>query len=327
MSSLMQSQSSNGVNPIDLQIHSNKSDGKYAPADLVMRAKNIGLHTIALTDHDTVAGVREAVKKGSEIGVRIVPGIEMSCNFLHHGFHLLGFGIDDADPTLLSALARFQEDRVRRAEEMVENLLKDGFLISMKEVRAFAEGSIARPAIAEALLMHPENKQKFGDDAYDISTVIRKFLVEGKPAYVEREHIAIKDAIQLIHNSGGIAVWSHPAIHLDRDVKKIENVLSVLIEQRLDGIETFHPNYSEDETEFLNMLAGKYGIVRTAGSDFHRDVDSYHAGKDEGAAEPGGYNTYGFSLDDIVPHLDAAIQKRQRKIAAENTAALPHITE
>lgn len=300
------------MNPIDLQIHSNKSDGKHAPADLVVRAKNLGLATIALTDHDTVAGVREATKKGNEIGMRVIPGIEMSCNFLHHGFHLLGYGIDDADPTLLSALARFQEDRVRRAEEMVENLLKDGFLISMKEVRAFAEGSIARPAIAEALLMHPENRQKFGNDAYDISTVIRKFLVEGKPAYVERGHIAIQDAIQLIHNSGGIAVWSHPAIHLDRDIKKIENALAILIERGLDGIEAFHPNYSEDETEFLNMLAGKYGIVRTAGSDFHRDADSYHAGKDEGAAELGGYNTYGFSLDDIIPSMEAAINNRNK---------------
>lgn len=299
------------MNPIDLQIHSNKSDGKYPPADLVMRAKNLGLETIALTDHDTVAGVREAAQKGEELGVTVIPGIEMSCNFLHHGFHLLGFGIDDADPTLLSALTRFQEDRVRRAEEMVEKLQQIGFLITMKEVRAFAEGSIARPAIAEAILLHPENKEKLGSDAYDISTVIRKFLVEGKPAYVEREHVAIKDAIQLIHSAGGVAVWSHPAIHLERDIKKIENVLAVLIEQGLDGIEAFHPDYSEDETEFLNMLAGKYEILRTAGSDFHRDADTFHAARNEGAAELGGYQTYGFSLDDIIPNLQTAIQKQR----------------
>jgi 3',5'-nucleoside bisphosphate phosphatase len=303
---------SNGVNPIDFQIHSNKSDGIYAPADLVVRAKNLGMRAIAITDHDTVAGVREAMKKGEETGVSVIPGIEMSCNFLHYGFHLLGFGIDDADPALLSALARFQEDRVRRAEKMVQNLRRDGFLITMKEVRAFAEGSIARPAIAEALLLHPENKEKFGSDAHDISTVIRKFLVEGKPAYVEREHVAMKDAIQLIHNAGGVAIWSHPAIHLERDIKKIENALAVLIEQGLDGIEAFHPDYSEDETEFLNMFAGKYGILRTAGSDFHRDRDSYHAAKtEEGAAELGGYQAYGFSIDDIVSKLAEAIAKQK----------------
>lgn len=309
----MQSQTSNGVNLIDFQIHSNKSDGKYAPADLVLRAKSIGLQAIALTDHDTVAGVRGAMKKGEEVGIKVIPGIEMSCSFLHHGFHLLGFGMDDADPTLLSSLTGFQEDRVRRAEEMVANLQRDGFTITMKEVRAFAEGSIARPAIAEAILLHPENKPKLGNDAYDISTVIRKFLVEGKPAFVEREHVAIKDAMHLIHGAGGVAVWSHPAIHLDRDIKKIENAITILVEQGLDGIETFHPDYSEDETEFMNMFAGKYNILRTAGSDFHRDADSFHAARNEGAAELGGYQTYGFSIDDIAPKLEDAIRLRKSR--------------
>ncbi|MDO8600230.1 MAG: PHP domain-containing protein [bacterium] len=305
------------MNPIDLQIQSNKSDGKYPPAELVERAKRLGLTTVAITDHDSVAGVREAMKKGEEVGVKVISGIEMSCNFLHHEFHLLGFGMDDADPALLSALALFQEDRVRRAEKMVENLNRDGFVITMKEVRIFAEGSVARPAIAEALLMHPENKSKLGGDAYDISTVIRKFLVEGKSAYVGREHVAMKDAIELLHNAGGVAVWSHPAIHLDRDAKKIEETLEALIGAGLDGVEAFHPDYSEDEVEFLNMFAGKYGILRTAGSDFHRDADTYHAGKNDGASELGGYNTYGFSIDDIVPKLEEAIQKRRSGEVAE----------
>ncbi|MBU6415237.1 PHP domain-containing protein [Patescibacteria group bacterium] len=309
------------MNSIDLQIHSTKSDGAYAPADLVKMAQGANIRTIALTDHDTIDGAWEAIVAGKEQGVQVIPGIEITCAFMEREFHMLGFGIDYHHQELLERLKEFQEARKRKTEKIIEKLREAGFRISFEDVLRYAAGTITRPAIAEAALKNPENAARLGG----ISTIhdfINEYLVSGKPTYVERRRpVEVKDAIGLIHSAGGVSVWSHPAIHFNSvrnkasygvqgDYKKLEEILKIFIAYDLDGMECFHPDYSEDDAELLNVLAGKYGLLRTAGSDFHRNDET---GKKEGAPELAYYQTFDFSLDDIVPNLEAAILRRQTR--------------
>lgn len=296
------------MNTIDLQIHSTKSDGKYSPAEIVAMAHNAGLKTIALTDHDTVDGIWEAVKAGKEQGVQVIPGIEMSCAFMEREFHMLGFGVDYHHQELLARLKEFQEERKQKTEKIVKKLQEAGFQITLEDVLRYATGpTIARPAIAEAVLKNPENKELLGRIT-TIHEFINVYLVTGKPTYVDRRSVEAKDAIAMIHDAGGVAAWSHPTIHFNGDYKKMEEILKIFIAYDIDGLECFHPDYSEDDAEFLNVLAGKYGLLRTAGSDFHRDDET---GKKEGAPELAYYQTFDFSLDDIVPNLERAIMRRQ----------------
>ena len=298
------------MNTIDLQIQSTASDGKYSPAELVKMAHDAKLETISITDHDTVDGIWEAVKAGKEFGVKVIPGIELSCAFMEREFHVLGFGVDYHHQELLARLKEFQEARKQKTEKIVKKLQEAGFYITFEDVLRYATGStIARPAIAEAVLKNSENKELLGGIT-TIHEFINTYLVTGKPTYVDRRPVEVKDAIELLHRAGGVAVWSHPAIHFNGDYKKLEEILKIFIAYDIDGLECFHPDYSEDDTEFLNVLAGKYGILRTAGSDFHRNDE---AGKKEGAPELAYYQTFDFSLDDIVPNLERSMLKQKTR--------------
>lgn len=310
------------MNTIDLQIHSTKSDGAHAPADLVKMARDANIRTIALTDHDTVDGVWEAIVAGKEQNVQVIPGIEITAAFMEREFHILGFGIDYHHQALLERLKEFQEARIQKTKKIIEKLQEAGFYISFEEILRYAAGTVTRPAIAEAVLKNQENAARLGG----VSTIhdfINEYLISGKPTYVERRRpVEVKDAIELIHDAGGVAVWSHPAIHFNSvrnkasygvqgNYKKLEEILKIFIAYDLDGMECFHPDYSEDDTELLNVLSGKYGMLRTAGSDFHRNDET---GKKEGAPALAYYETFGFSLDDIVPNLEAAILRRQTRV-------------
>ncbi|KKS39024.1 MAG: hypothetical protein A3G49_02975 [Candidatus Sungbacteria bacterium RIFCSPLOWO2_12_FULL_41_11] len=298
-------------NKIDLQIQSNVSDGKYSPAELVRRAKSLGLETIAITDHDTVDGILEAWEEGKNQRIKVIPGIEMSCRFMEHGIHILGFGIDRRNPALVSRLKEFQEERKKKTERIVELLQKAGFKITFEDVQKEATGStMARPHIALALLHNPENKEKLGS-LNTVHKVIEEWLVTGKPTYVDRKEIETKEAIKLIHNAGGVAIWSHPTVSIRNNFQKTEEVLKAFISYDIDGLEAFHPDYSEDETEFLNTLTGQYGLLRSAGSDFHREPGPGET--TEGGDTLASFETYGFDISDIISKLESAILKRQLK--------------
>ena len=142
--------------------------------------------------------------------------------------------------------------------------------------------------------------------------MIEEFLVSGKPTYVERKNIEAKEAIGLIHGAGGVAVWSHPTVSIRDDYKKTEEVLKAFISYDIDGLEAFHPDYSEDDCEFLNNLAGRYGLLRSAGSDYHREHEPEEVSREGGSLAS--YQTYGFDISDIVPKLEAAIMNRQLKM-------------
>ncbi|TSC78475.1 MAG: phosphotransferase domain-containing protein [Parcubacteria group bacterium Gr01-1014_33] len=317
------------MNTIDLQIQTTASDGKHTPREVVAMAQDEKLETIAITDHDTVSGVEEGVRAGEEFGVRVIPGIEISVE--ERGAHILGYGIDCKNEALLAELEKSKQGRIEGARKMVENLKNAGFVVEWEDVVREATGAVvARPHLARAVLNRIENKEKLGK----ISTshdFIQKYLTDDNPNYVRRTHIAAKDAITLIREAGGVAIWSHPAIHfypvrsksslatitpyddrtsdgVEGDYAELEEFLRQLIDWEIEGLEVFNPSHSEDDVEFIESLAAKYKLLRTAGSDFHEKGD--HAPDARGlhsARAVGDYDTYGFSTEDIISNLDSAM--------------------
>ena len=298
------------MNSIDLQIQSTASDGTHTPAEIVAMAKGAGVSTLALTDHDTVAGVAEAIAAGAEQSVRVIAGIEMSVE--EHGLHILGYGIDYTQPALLEKLEEFKQGRMDGAKHMAENLKNFGFVIEWEDVLKQATGSvIARPHLARAVLSHPENKEKL-QGAATVHEFIEKFLTDDNPNYVHRAHILAKDAIALINHAGGVAVWSHPAIHFRNDYDALEEMLKKLIAWGIEGVEVCNPSHTEDDVEYMESMAAKYNLLRTAGSDFH-DAGNHRRGDNglHSADFIGDYETYGFATDDIVARLDEAIARER----------------
>ncbi|MBI3442979.1 MAG: PHP domain-containing protein [Candidatus Sungbacteria bacterium] len=298
------------MNAFDLQIQSTASDGKHTPAEIVRMAAERRVMTIAITDHDTVAGVAEAIIASSGLGVRVIPGIEMSVE--EHGLHILGYGIDCANEKLHGVLEESKQGRIAGAQQMVENLRHSGFAVTWDDVRKQATGAVvARPHLARAVLAHPENKAKLGG----VSTVhdfIEAFLADDSPNYVRRPHISAHDAIELIRHAGGVAVWSHPAIHFRNDPDGLEQMLQKLIEWGIKGVEVFNPSHTEDDVEYLEGLVTTYHLLRTAGSDFHEARPSVRDSQGLHAAEfIGDYETYGFSTEGILERLDEAMTEEK----------------
>ncbi len=297
------------LHPFDLQIQSTASDGKHTPRECVEMAKTNGLHTIAITDHDTVGGVAEALIAGQELGVRVIPGIEMTAE--EHNIHLLGFGIDVAHPPLVAAMEKFAEGRMVGAQEMVQRLQAD-FVVPWEDVLEKAKGAvITRPHIVDVILAHPENKVKLGG----VSTrheFFRQFFSDASKYYVHRSHVSAKEAIGLLHDAGGVAVWSHPPIpdFMDNCVA-LEEFLRELISYDIDGIERFGPSLTTANVTCLETLAARYHLLITGGSDFHERYDPAGKPWPRSAAAIGEFPAYGRSLEDILPALDAAMAKRQ----------------
>lgn len=293
----------------DLQIQSTASDGTHAPAEIVEMARGLGIGVIAMTDHDTVGGVAEALEAGARQGVRVIAGIEMSVE--DRGAHILGYGIDHAHPVLSARLAAFRQARAEGAKRMVDNLAAAGFAVTWEDVAAQAKGVVARPHIARAILARPENKEKLGGAATS-HDFIEKFLTDDSPHYVRRAHISATGAIGLIHTVGGVAVWSHPAIHFQEDEEGLERFLKDLIGWGIGGVEVFSPAHTEDDAELLYSLAKKYALLITGGSDFHEKGD--HKADARGlhsARTLGDFETYGFPTGDIMQKLDDAIAKQK----------------
>ena len=302
------------MNLIDLQIQTTASDGKHTPAECVAMAKQNGVHTIAITDHDTVAGVAEAMAAGQELGVRVIPGIEMSVE--DHGLHLLGYGIDTGYERLGSALKRFEEGRIAAAKDMVWNLQQAGFVVEWEDVLGQATGAvIARPHIAAAVLKRPENREKLGGITRK-GDFIGAFLANDNPAYVHRRTISAADAIVLLHEAGGVSIWSHPPIpDFVGNCAGMGDFLKELVGYGLEGLELLSPSHTEADVACLEKLAGEHGLLVTAGSDFHEAYDPTDVPLPRPATTIGDYPTYGRSLEGILERLDRAIIE-PRKVAS-----------
>lgn len=244
---------------VDLQVHTTASDGALSPAAVVQAAADAGLHALAITDHDSVDGLAEAQEAGRQLGVRIVPGVELSCHFEGEELHLLGLHLADLD-AMRDALTALQTQRVQRAERIVAALNAHGIPVRMDAVLAEAgPGAVGRPHIARALLA--------GGWVREFREAFDKWIGWGRPAYMAKEQFAVADAIALVHRAGGLAVWAHPG-ELATPAR-----IGRLADLGLDAVEVLHPSHPPYLVQRLVEHTEKAGLLPSGGSDWHGTQD------------------------------------------------------
>jgi predicted metal-dependent phosphoesterase TrpH len=261
-----------GPPTFDLQCHSRHSDGELDPAEVVGLAAVAGVRTLALTDHDTVDGVAEALLAGEAHGVRVVSAVEISAvHSRREDLHVLGYGLDHSDERLAGELAGFREDRVRRAQAMTEALRDAGLTIDddVLAARRRAGLPVGRPHLAGAVFSHPANAERLASEGLgDFSAVLEAYLLPGRPGYRPRTMPTVVEAIQSIHAAGGIAVWAHPFWDV-QDTDEVVELLRRFREWGLDGVEAFYVTHSAAQTRAVCEEAQALGLLRTGSSDFH----------------------------------------------------------
>ena len=256
----------------DLQAHSVESDGALAPAEVVARAAAAGLRRMALTDHDTVDGVREALRTAREHGLRCSPAAELSSvSGEFEDLHVCGYELRHEDPELLATLADFRADRGRRIWAMADRLEELGFALDRSALRAREQAGapLGRPHLADAVLAHPANAARLRAEGIDGKNgLFPPYLVPGAVAYVARSRPTVEEAIDVIHAAGGVAVWAHPFW----DIAAQETVMDALdhfASAGLDGVEVFYPTHDEAQTRSLHAAARERGLLITGSADFH----------------------------------------------------------
>ncbi|HEY8764718.1 MAG TPA: PHP domain-containing protein [Solirubrobacteraceae bacterium] len=256
----------------DLQSHSEHSDGALRPSEVVRLASQAGVELLSLTDHDSVDGVPEAAEAASALGLRLVPGVEISALDAGQGdLHILGYLIDERDHTLRERLETFRGARERRAEAMAEAIRQVGFELDDRTLRERArEGkSIGRPHLAEAAVGHPANADRLAREGrLDPTAFLVAYLIEGAPAFRPREAPSVEQAIRAIHEAGGVAIWAHPFW----DLSAPPEVLATIDRFRalgLDGVECFYKTHDRRQTELLADHCDQLGMLSTGSSDFH----------------------------------------------------------
>src|SRR3954469_5508222 len=252
----------------DLQAHSTCSDGSLPPAEVVHRAAAAGVRRFALSDHDTVAGVPEAVAAARQHGLTLVSAAELSAvHGEHEDLHILGYGIAHDDPALLAALEDFRADRTRRIHAMADRLRELGF--ALDETQYASRAAPGRPHLADAVLTHPANAGRLEAEGIDgRDALFPGYLVPGAVAYVPRSRPTVAGAIELIHAAGGVAVWAHPFWDLD-DPAETLRTLNTFVAAGWDGVEAFYPTHSEEQTRLLYAAAVERELLTTGSSDFH----------------------------------------------------------
>ncbi|MFA6431404.1 MAG: PHP domain-containing protein [Candidatus Margulisiibacteriota bacterium] len=240
----------------DLHIHSTYSDGTERPEELVRQAKNAGLKTISITDHDIVDGIPSALNEGKNVGLEVIPGIEFTTEASLSEIHILGYFIDIANPLLIDELNKIQEGRTKRIYKIVNKLKELKIDIEPEEVLEIA-GTKApgRPHVARALI-------KKGV-VTSFKEAFARFLDNRGPAYVPHYKLVPAEAVRLIVKIGGIAVFAHPA------VSNCDELIPALITEGLKGIEVFYGGHRPEQTEHYLKIAEKYNLFMTGGSDYH----------------------------------------------------------
>lgn len=253
---------------IDLHCHTTASDGTLSPQDLVARAVHDRVDVIAVTDHDTTDGIEAAVRTGAELGVRVVPGIELSARHEGRNVHVLGYFVDPTSLQLRSVLSDMREARLERAKKIVRRLNELGYSITWEDVLEQASGRVvARPHIARALVARghiASVKQAFSPD----------LIADGGRADVPKETLTAFQAIGVIRAAGGASVIAHPGVgHHDGEARTVRvDMIEALCATGLKGIEVEHPDHPPLLQDELYALAERIGLIATGGSDFHGDM-------------------------------------------------------
>lgn len=244
---------------VDLHAHTTASDGSATPAALVAAAERAGLVAVALTDHDTLAGVEEAAAEGTRRGIRVIGGVELSVHEGAQELHLLGLHLFHTD-ALEATLRRLRDARRDRARQIVERLNAAGVPLTLDEVLAQAgTGAVGRPHVARALIAR--------GFVADLPEAFARWLRTGRPAYVEKLRLSVGDAVRMLHQAGGVAVLAHPGPMATR------SRLEALRDQGLDGVEVRHPSHSADDVRRIGGLAQHVGLLPSGGSDWHGASD------------------------------------------------------
>lgn len=248
---------------IDLHTHSNISDGTDAPGELVGRAAEVGLTVVALTDHDTLAGLDQAVAQGERLGVEVVRGLELSCSRDGSSVHLLGYGVDARDPGLAEELVRVRSGRTDRLLPVLARLAELGVPVTEEQVMQHVGNSpsVGRPHIADALVEagHVRNRT----EAFD------RFLADGGPAHVPRYAVSVERGIDLVHAAGGVAVIAHPWGRGREHLLPPERLEQLVADHQLDGLEVDHQDHGADVRHRLRRLADRLDVLATGSSDYH----------------------------------------------------------
>jgi 3',5'-nucleoside bisphosphate phosphatase len=244
---------------VDLHSHSTASDGSRAPADVVAAARAAGLAAIALTDHDTVAGIDEAAAASDRLGVRLVAGVELSAVEGDVETHLLGLHLSQPEE-IEAGLVALREMRRDRAERMVARLNDLGVRITFEAVLERAAGAaIGRPHVARALVQEGW--------ATDLRDAFDRYLGNGRPAFVAKDRLTMADAIAMIHRAGGLAVMAHPGR------AGTQARLETLAAAGMDGVEVLHPSHGAEDLARLRAVADHLGLLPSGGSDWHGASD------------------------------------------------------
>lgn len=244
---------------VDLQVHSTASDGALSPTKVVEAARDAGLYAIALTDHDTVDGVPEAIAAGAACGIRIVAGVELSSHFDDDELHLLGLHLTNQD-AMRSALLDLQAGRIERAERIVEVLNRHSVPVTMAAVLGEAGGgAVGRPHIARAMVA--------GGWVRDFRDAFDRWIGFGRPAYMAKERFDVADAIALVHQAGGLAAWAHPG------ESATPTRIQRLADMGLDAVEVLHPSHPPYLSQRLFDNTEKAGLLPSGGSDWHGTYD------------------------------------------------------
>ncbi len=246
---------------IDLHVHTTASDGQYTPAQIIEKASEKNIKVIAITDHDSFAGVNEAMTAGEKLGVKVIPGIELNISFPTGEFHLLGLGINNPSDSLKCIVENVIKYRNERNQTIISKMNEDGVQITLDELLTdFPNTVIGRPHFAAELVKHGVVKTR--QQAFD------QYLGRGRKWYTPRICTNLDEAIVAIRESGGVPVVAHP-MSLYLSWGKLPDMLKDCYDKGVAGIEAFHPGARVTECLRLEELGRKIGFIITAGSDFH----------------------------------------------------------
>lgn len=246
---------------IDLHVHTDRSDGTESPARVAELAAATGCASIAITDHDRLDGVAPARQRAEALGVHVIGGCETSCRTATGTLHLLAYFVEDGDGPLQDELVRLRQWRQERNALLAGRLAELGLPVTLEEMEAEAGGQGAGRPHAAAVLVR---KGVVGS----VQEAFERWLADGKPAFVEGQHLTPERAIGLVRASGGVAVLAHP-LSLDLAWPDLDRAVGELAELGLSGLEAIYGRYTRDERAQLAVLARRHNLVATGGSDYH----------------------------------------------------------
>ena len=246
---------------VDLHVHSNASDGTFSPSQVVELAKNAGLDAFALTDHDTTAGVPEALEKGRDLNIEVIPGIEVSSSFDGTEIHILGLFVNSDDPVLAAMLEKMRISRDRRNEKMLENLAADGISFTKEELCGDNPDTIiTRAHIAHALVAK--------GICSGMDQAFKKYLQYGGRYCPQKEHLSPEEVVKTLISNGAFVALAHPFQYKFGD-KKTEELIAHMVDLGMKGLEVYHSSNNKLESMKLQEMAVRHHLLPTGGSDFH----------------------------------------------------------